>query len=118
MPKESQKFIVNFENAPVRRVWDGKEEKWYFSVVDVVGILSGSPRARKYWNALKTKLKQEGNELSHKLGQLKMRSIDGKLYLTEAADTETLLRIIQSIPSPSFLSYLSGLYFSVRFGRS
>jgi hypothetical protein len=100
MPNETQKSIVNFEDAPVRRVWDEKEEKWYFSVVDIVAILSGSPRPRKYWNALKTKLKQEGNELSHKLGQLKMRSVDGKFYLTEAADTETLLRIIQSIPSP------------------
>ena len=100
MSQEQKKSIINFEDAPVRRVWNEKAEKWYFSVVDVVGILSGSPRARKYWNALKTKLKQEGNELSHKLGQLKMRSIDGKFYLTEAADTETILRIIQSIPSP------------------
>jgi len=99
MPNETQKSIINFEDAPVRRVWDEKDEKWYFSVVDIVAILSGSPRPRKYWNALKTKLKQEGNELSHKLGQLKMRSVDGKFYLTEAADTETLLRIIQSIPS-------------------
>jgi DNA-damage-inducible protein D len=100
MPNEPQKSIVNFEDAPVRRVWDEKEEKWYFSIIDVIAILSGSPRPRKYWNALKTSLKQEGSELSQKLGQLKMAAEDGKMRETDVADTETLLRIIQSIPSP------------------
>ena len=100
MPSEIQKSIINFENAPVRRVWDEKEEKWFFAIVDVVAILSGSDRPRKYWNDLKIKLKQEGSELSDKIGQLKMRASDGKLYLTDAADTESIFRIIQSIPSP------------------
>ena len=100
MDKKQNKSIINFEDAPVRRVWDEKQEKWYFSIIDIVAILTGSPRPRKYWNALKTKLKQEGSELSHKLGQLKMRALDGKVRETDAADTETILRIIQSIPSP------------------
>jgi hypothetical protein len=69
-------------------------------VIDVIEILTESPRPRKYWNALKTKLIKEGSELSHNLGQLKMPSDDGKNYLTDVADTQTLLRIIQSIPSP------------------
>ncbi len=77
------------------------KEEWWFSVVDVVEVLTESPRPRKYWNALKTKLQSEGfNELSHKLGQLKMISPDGKKRETDAANTETMFRIIQSIPSP------------------
>ena len=71
-----------------------------FCVVDVVEILTDSPRARKYWSALKTKLQQEGSELSHKLGQLKMPAEDGKMRITDVADTEQLFRLIQSIPSP------------------
>ncbi|TSC91349.1 MAG: prophage antirepressor [Parcubacteria group bacterium Licking1014_17] len=97
---QSEKLIVNFENVPVRRAWDEEKEQWYFAIVDVVEVLSGSPRPRKYWNALKTKLKQEGSELSQSLGQLKMRAKDGKNYKTDVADTETVLRVIQSIPSP------------------
>ena len=89
-----------FESKKIRSHWDEEQEKWYFSVVDVVEILTDSPRPRKYWNALKTKLQQEGNELSHNLGQLKMQAEDGKMRETDVADTETLLRIIQSIPSP------------------
>lgn len=96
---ESQKTIVNFEDAPVRRVWDDKSEKWFFSVIDIITILSGSDRPRKYWNDLKKKLKQEGSQLSDKIGQLKMSAIDGKMYLTDAADTESIFRLIQSIPS-------------------
>ncbi len=92
--------IKLFEQKKVRTHWDEKSEKWFFSIIDVIEILSGSPRPRKYWNALKTKLQQEGSELSHKLGQLKMEADDGKLRLTDVADTEQLLRIIQSIPSP------------------
>ena len=89
-----------FENKKVRTQWDEEKEIWYFSVIDVIEILTDSPRPRKYWNALKTKLKVEGNETSQKLGQLKMVSEDGKLWSTDVADAETLLRIIQSIPSP------------------
>ncbi|MEI8112332.1 MAG: Bro-N domain-containing protein [Bacteroidia bacterium] len=89
-----------FENKKVRAHWDNEQEKWYFSIIDVIEILTGSPRPRKYWNALKTKLQAEGSELSQKLGQLKMQSADGKFYMTDVAETEQLFRIIQSIPSP------------------
>ncbi|MBK7309550.1 MAG: hypothetical protein IPI93_01860 [Sphingobacteriaceae bacterium] len=89
-----------FEHKKIRSAWNEQEEKWYFSVIDVIEALTGSPRPRKYWNALKTKLKTEGSELSHNLGQLKLQSNDGKFYITDVADTEQLLRLIQSIPSP------------------
>ena len=92
--------IVMFEQEQVRRIWSDKSERWYFSVVDVVRVLTRSPRPRKYWNALKAKLKQEGSELSQKVGQLKMLANDGKYYNTDIADVEALLRLIQSIPSP------------------
>jgi hypothetical protein len=92
--------IKLFEEKKVRSHWDEKTEKWYFSVIDVVEILSGSDRPRKYWADLKSKLKKEGSQLSEKIGQLKMLSSDGKRYSTDVADAETLLRIIQSISSP------------------
>jgi len=92
--------IKLFEQKQIRSVWSEEEEKWYFSIVDVIEVLTGSPRSRKYWNALKTKLKEEGSELSQKLGQLKMQSSEGKFYKTDVADTEQLFRLIQSIPSP------------------
>ena len=98
MTKENA--IKIFEQKQVRTHWDEEEKKWYFSVIDVIEILTESPRPRKYWNALKTKLKEEGSELSQNLGQLKMQSADGKFYLTDVADTEQLFRLIQSIPSP------------------
>lgn len=79
-----------FESKGVRTYWDEKAEKWYFSVIDVVEILTESPRARKYWNALKTKLKAEGSEVSQKLGQLKMEAEDGKMRQT---DFTTFLKI-------------------------
>jgi hypothetical protein len=97
---EESNSIILFNQKQVRRVWNDKKELWYFSLVDIIQILTNSPRPRKYWNALKTKLKEEGSELSQKIGQLKMKSSDGKYYLTDVADTETLLRLIQSIPSP------------------
>jgi len=92
--------IKLFEQKKIRSVWDEEKEKWYFSIVDVIEALTESPRPRKYWNALKTKLIDEGSELSQKLGQLKMQSADGKFYKTDVADTEQLFRLIQSIPSP------------------
>ncbi len=92
--------IKLFESKKVRTHWDSEKEQWFFSVIDVIEILTESPRPRKYWSALKTKLAQEGSELSQKLGQLKMEAEDGKMRHTDVADTETLLRIIQSIPSP------------------
>ena len=96
----SEDFAIKlFENKQVRVVWDAEKEKYYFSVVDVVEVLTESPRPRKYWNALKTKLKEEGDEVSQKLGQLKLKSPDGKNRLTDVADLQEILRIIQSIPS-------------------
>ncbi len=97
---EKQDAIKIFDNKKVRTLWDAEQEKWYLSIIDVIEVLTGSPRPRKYWNALKTKLKAEGSELSLKLGQLKMKAADGKFYLTDVADTEQLFRLIQSIPSP------------------
>jgi len=98
MNKESS--IVLFHQKQVRRHWDDEQELWYFSVVDVVEILTDSKRPRKYWNDLKMKLQKEGSQLSDKIGQLKMAASDGKKYLTDVADTENILRLIQSIPSP------------------
>lgn len=97
---EDNNSIKLFESKKVRTHWDELQEKWFFSVIDVIEILTESPRPRKYWSALKTKLQAEGSELSQKLGQLKMAAEDGKMRETDVADTETLLRIIQSIPSP------------------
>lgn len=97
---EKQNAIKIFEDKKVRTIWDEDQEKWYLSIIDVIEALTGSPRPRKYWNALKTKLKAEGSELSHNLGQLKMEAEDGKLRMTDVADTEQLFRLIQSIPSP------------------
>lgn len=91
--------IQLFENKQVRVIWDADKEKYFFSVVDIVQVLTDSPRPRKYWNALKTKLKSEGDETSQKLGQLKLLSQDGKKRLTDVADLEEVFRIIQSIPS-------------------
>jgi hypothetical protein len=92
--------IKLFEAKKVRTHWDEEKELWYFSVIDVIEALTGTDRPRKYWNDLKTKLKKEGSELSENIGQLKMMSSDGKLYLTDVADTTQILRLIQSIPSP------------------
>lgn len=95
-----QNKIQLFEQKKVRSVWDDEQEKWFFSIVDVIGILTDSPNPRKYWSVLKTRLKKEGSELTTNCSQLKMRSADGKSYLTDVADTEQLFRLIQSIPSP------------------
>ena len=92
--------IVLFNQNKVRRHWDEEKELWYFSIVDVIKVLTGSGRPEKYWNDLKTKLKNDGFQLSDKIGRLKLLSSDGKKYLADVADTETLLRIIQSVPSP------------------
>ena len=89
-----------FEGAQIRSVWDNNKEDYYFSVVDVISALTGSDRPRKYWNDLKLKLKDEGSQLSEKIGQLKMESSDGKKYLTDVLDTKGILRLIESVPSP------------------
>lgn len=95
--------IQLFENKRIRTAWDAEKEEWFFSIVDVVAVLTDQPdqrHAAKYWSVLKTRLKKEGSELTTKCSQLKMRSADGKCYNTDVADAEQLLRIIQSIPSP------------------
>ncbi|MBR6633185.1 MAG: Bro-N domain-containing protein [Clostridia bacterium] len=93
--------IQVFEDKRIRTLWNEETEEWYFSVVDVIGVLTDSPNPRKYWSVLKTRLKKEGNESATNCSQLKLKShTDGKSYKTDVADTEQLLRIIQSIPSP------------------
>ncbi len=102
MKKEiKKKAIVIFEGKEIRRHWDENKELWYFSVVDIIQVLTQTDRPRKYWDDLKRKLKLEGSQLSDKIGQLKMQASDGKFYLTDVADTENMLRLIQSIPSPN-----------------
>ncbi|MCL1811862.1 MAG: hypothetical protein FWG41_06605 [Methanomassiliicoccaceae archaeon] len=92
--------IKIFEDKKVRIAWNADEEEWLFSVVDVIAVLTDSPRPRKYWNALKTKLVAEGSELSQKVGQLKMFAEDGKMRETDVLDTKGILRLVQSVPSP------------------
>ena len=92
--------IKLFESKKIRSQWGEQEQKWYFSIVDVIEILTESPNPRKYWSVLKTRLKKEGSQLATNCSQLKMQSSDGKFYLTDVADTEQLLRLIQTIPSP------------------
>jgi DNA-damage-inducible protein D len=93
-----EKAMVVFQGRQIRRTWFNDE--WWFSVIDIVETLTDSTRPRKYWNDLKTKLNEEGFEVSEKIGQLKMRAEDGKLRATDCATTRNMFRIIQSIPSP------------------
>ena len=92
--------IKIFEEKKVRTVWDDETETWYFSIIDVIAALTESVDPRKYWNKLKQRLKEEGNETVTNCHQLKMKASDGKMRLTDVADTEQLFRLIQSIPSP------------------
>ncbi len=92
--------IKIFESKKIRSIWNDEQEKWYFSVVDAIEVLTESPNPRKYWSVLKVRLKLENSELATNCSQLKMLSSDGKMYLTDVADTEQLFRLIQSIPSP------------------
>ena len=92
--------IQLFEEKKVRTVWDEESEEWYFSIVDVVDVLTDSPNPRKYWSVLKTRIKKEGSELTTNCSQLKMLAADGKKYLTDVVSTQQLFRLIQSIPSP------------------
>lgn len=89
-----------FENKKVRTLWDETQEKWYFSIVDVIQILTDSSNPRKYWSVLKLRLNREGSQLTSNCSQLKMPAADGKYYKTDVADSEQLFRLIQSIPSP------------------
>ena len=97
---EKKNDIKLFEDKKVRSLWDETLEKWCFSVVDIVGVLTDSPNPNNYWKVLKNRLKKEGSQLVTNCNQLKMQSADGKYYKTDVADTEQLFRLIQSIPSP------------------
>lgn len=87
-------YVAVFENKNIRRVWDETREKWYFSIIDIVEVLTNSSVPKRYWSDLKIKLKNEGSEVYEKIVQLKLVAKDGKKYLTDVADTETLFRII------------------------
>ena len=99
--KQDKTYLINkiFNNENIRTVWDKESEKYYISVVDVVGILSESENPRNYWKVLKHRLKKEGNESVTKCNQLKLKSSDGKYYNTDVVDIEGMFRIIESIPS-------------------
>jgi len=100
---KNKKQITIFEGQKVRRLWDKKQEKWYFSIIDIISVLtqqSDFKKAQSYWTTLKNRLKNEGNESVTKCDKLKLQSSDGKFYKTDVADVETLLRLIQSVPSP------------------
>ena len=99
MPKKDNSITL-FQENQVRHHWDKEKELWYFSIIDVIAVLTESPNPRKYWSVLKTRLKKEESEMATNCSQLKLKSSDGKKYLTDVADTETLLRLIQSVPSP------------------
>lgn len=103
MTKETA--IKLFEQKQVRSLWDAEKEKWFFSIIDVLEVLIDNNRPRKYWSDLKTKLKEEGSQLSEDIGQLKLKSSDGKFYNTDVADTEQLFRLIQSVPSKKAESF-------------
>ena len=94
---KKEKRVAVFEGKKIRRVWDEQKELWYFSVVDIVDALNASEDPRNYWKVFKNRLKHEGGEVVTKCNQLKMQASDGKYYLTDAADTETMFRIIQSV---------------------
>lgn len=99
MPKKEHSIVL-FHEKKVRRHWDEEKELWYFSIIDVIAILTESENPRKYWSVLKTRLKKEGSEVATNCSQLKLKAEDGKMRLTDVADTEQLLRLVQSIPSP------------------
>ena len=96
---EKEDAVKLFEDRKIRVGWNEDDEKWYFSIVDVIGILTDSPNPRNYWKVLKGRLKEEGSELVTNCNQLKLQAADGKFYKMDVADTEQLLRIIQSVPS-------------------
>lgn len=92
--------IKLFEGRQIRSAWDNEKEEWYFSIIDILGVLTESDNPRKYWSVLKTRLKKEGNELATNCSQLKMEAADGKMRETDVADMQGIFRIIQSVPSP------------------
>lgn len=96
----NEKQVQLFQDRRIRAVWDEDAEEWYFSIIDVIDVLTDSENPRRYWSDLKKKLKSEGSQLYEKIVQLRMKAVDGKHYRTDVASAEQLLRIIQSIPSP------------------
>lgn len=102
MNKEQNHYTIQlFEDRRIRSIWDEKQENWYFSIIDVISVLTGTENPRRYWSDLKRKLRTEGAiEVYEKIVQLKLPAPDGKMRLTDTANVEQLLRIIQSIPSP------------------
>lgn len=94
-------YTINkiFDNKKVRTVWDKESEKYYVSIIDIIEVLTGSARTRKYWSDLKKQLTSEGSEVSEKIGQLKLKATDGKYRMTDVTDIEWMFRIIESIPS-------------------
>lgn len=99
--KENKMHLINkiFNNDTIRTVWDNEDEKYYISIIDIIAVLTGSERPRKYWSDLKNKLSEEGSEVSEKIGQLKLKANDGKYRMTDVCDIEGMFRIIESIPS-------------------
>ncbi len=101
--KKSNKQITIFEGQKIRRIWNEEKELWYFSVIDIIAVLTDQndfKKAKTYWTTLKNRLKNEGSQLVINCDQLRLQSADGKFYKTDVADVETLLRLIQSVPSP------------------
>ena len=98
---QDKMYLINkiFNNDTIRTVWDKEQEKYYISVIDVVGVITESNNPRKYWSVLKTRLKKEGNELATNCSQLKLKSSDGKYYKTDVVDIENMFRLIESIPN-------------------
>jgi len=95
--------LIIFEDYKIRRLYDEETQKWYFSLIDIIQVLTQQPdfqTARNYWKVVKNRLNKEGNQSVTKCNRLKLEAADGKKYLTDVADTETILRIIQSVPSP------------------
>lgn len=99
--KQDKMQLINkiFNNETIRTVWDKEEEKYYISIVDIIEVLTKSARPRKYWSDLKKRITEEGNEVSDKIGQLKLKASDGKYRMTDVCDIEEMFRIIESIPS-------------------
>ena len=98
-------IIKLFEGREIRSVWNKEKEDYYFSVVDIINVLTESSDARKYWSVLKLRLKKEGSELTTKCSQLKMKAKDGKFYNTDVLDTEGIFRLIESVPSKKWVHY-------------
>lgn len=109
----THKISIRFyDNKEVRAIWDEENSKWWFSVIDVVSAITESPRPRKYWNTFKTKLKQEGDELSSKIGQLKLISSDGKKYATDCLSQDDIIKLVKLLPNKKSIEFLDWFLYS------